>query len=385
MKFVVNIGLGTLIILATAWSAQPTDAAALTSRKTIQMMQENVDRGYTMEFLDGKFTVGMTPRLFSEPVRLTQREVEMDEEDVEIKSKRLVSNIYEFNFRGAEMNPDRPVWIAIKSEEDLNPYLQYRIHVYDRNADTWTPLPTTLDRTHGKLQSAIHTSFARIAVFEEKQLRTTITKHQRTNGFEFSDSFGEFGLAVFPNTFSKDQRLRIKRRDPADYPTPENTTRVSAAVFEYGIASDDPIPDRPLGVRISYTPSKDSSRSIYIWSENTWKKLDSKDNTSTHWISTNVPHAHAILAVFENAESYTGTASFYRARNADDAATHLFPIGTRLLVTNRDTGQSTIVTVRSTWGNANHPTRIIDLSRSAFDAIGDLSQGLISVRIEPAD
>lgn len=57
------------------------------------------------------------------------------------------------------------------------------------------------------------------------------------------------------------------------------------------------------------------------------------------------------------------------------------PLGTQLRVTNISNGRIVICTV-SDRGPHKRLRRIIDLSRAAFKAIGDLDKGLITVQVE---
>lgn len=65
---------------------------------------------------------------------------------------------------------------------------------------------------------------------------------------------------------------------------------------------------------------------------------------------------------------------------AKTAAHKTLPFGTRVRVTNLSNGKSVVVRI-----NDRGPFiegRIIDLSRSAFSAIGDIDSGLVNVEIE---
>ncbi len=92
----------------------------------------------------------------------------------------------------------------------------------------------------------------------------------------------------------------------------------------------------------------------------------------------------------------SGQASWYGARHAGlrtssgavfnpaemTAAHPSLPMGSRVLVTMRDTGDSVVVTV--TDRQPDHGRRIIDLSRGAAERIGLASRGVGEVTIEPA-
>ncbi len=62
-------------------------------------------------------------------------------------------------------------------------------------------------------------------------------------------------------------------------------------------------------------------------------------------------------------------------------ATRLFPLGAKVKVTCLRTGKSVIVRVADRIGKRFTQTRI-DLTPAAFNVIGELKQGLISVKVE---
>jgi rare lipoprotein A len=66
--------------------------------------------------------------------------------------------------------------------------------------------------------------------------------------------------------------------------------------------------------------------------------------------------------------------------NARTAAHRTLPFGTKVKVTNVKNGKSVVVRVNDRGPFVKG--RIIDLSRSAFERIGDLRAGVISVRVE---
>ncbi len=124
---------------------------------------------------------------------------------------------------------------------------------------------------------------------------------------------------------------------------------------------------------------------IYEWSAGTqkWVGLATTMNRTAHTVSVDSISSDVILSVFaDGRDAYEGTASWYaHKRYPAGSATNLFPIGTKLKVTNMANNKSTTVTVTSTWTNKNEK-RIIDLVSTAFKKIASLGTGLIQVRIE---
>lgn len=124
---------------------------------------------------------------------------------------------------------------------------------------------------------------------------------------------------------------------------------------------------------------------VYQWDANKqkWQPIETIMNRTTNTVSITLNSARGIIGVFvDTSDNYEGIASWYRhKRYPDGAATNIYPIGTKLRVTNVENKKSTVVTVTSTWTNKNKQ-RIIDIVSVAFQKIANLRAGLIPVRIE---
>lgn len=157
-------------------------------------------------------------------------------------------------------------------------------------------------------------------------------------------------------------------------------------VCEFDGALDDQTSGskKSLPISLTYTDTMYRPR-IYSWNEivKKWMPLVSTMDRTTNTVSTDIEQGPRILAVFaDGTDTYEGTASWYaHKRYVAGSATNLFPLGTKLKVTNAENNKSTIVTVTSTWTNKNEK-RIIDLVSTAFKKIAKLGEGLIRVKIE---
>lgn len=83
---------------------------------------------------------------------------------------------------------------------------------------------------------------------------------------------------------------------------------------------------------------------------------------------------------YADAQSWTGGASFYRARTSMGCAHRSLPFGTRLKVTNLRNGRAIVLTV-----NDRGPFirgRIVDVSTQAASILGFRQAGVVPVRIE---
>ncbi len=139
-----------------------------------------------------------------------------------------------------------------------------------------------------------------------------------------------------------------------------------------------------ISVTFSYHKTDYRPR-IYQWNEGEkkWVPLKTLMNRTTLKVTADVASPIAIIGVFaDQTDTYEGLASWYRhTRYPAGCATNVFPLGTKLRVTNTQNGKSTLVTVTSTWTQTD-PRRALDLVSTAFQKIGNLKAGLISIRVE---
>ncbi|MDO4225477.1 MAG: septal ring lytic transglycosylase RlpA family protein [Bergeyella zoohelcum] len=96
-------------------------------------------------------------------------------------------------------------------------------------------------------------------------------------------------------------------------------------------------------------------------------------------------------------EAKTGKASYYHDKfngkrtasgeifdNSKFTAAHrTLPFGTKIKVTNMKTDESVVVTINDR--GPFHSSRVIDLSKAAFDEIGNLSAGTLLIEYELID
>lgn len=80
---------------------------------------------------------------------------------------------------------------------------------------------------------------------------------------------------------------------------------------------------------------------------------------------------------FQNRKTASGELYQHKLKTA---AHKKLPFGTRVRVKNVDNGKTVVVRINDRGPFAKK--RIIDLSRSAFDSIGDVSAGVLNVEIE---
>lgn len=124
---------------------------------------------------------------------------------------------------------------------------------------------------------------------------------------------------------------------------------------------------------------------IFQWdsTSHSWKALLTNMDRTVNTVSVELKDPRGVFGVFvDSSDAYEGTASWYaHKRYPAGAATNLFPLGTKLKVTNLANKKSTVVTITSTWTQTN-AQRVIDLVSTAFKKIASLGEGLIHVQLD---
>ncbi len=141
----------------------------------------------------------------------------------------------------------------------------------------------------------------------------------------------------------------------------------------------------PIHILAHYSDDRGYRPRLYFWNgkQEKWTALPGTMNRISKTVETDIHLAYARIGVFveENA-MHEGVASWYAdKRFPEGAATDLYPVGTRLKVTNTLNDTSTVVVTTSTWVNPNKK-RVIDLVKNSFLKIAKLEDGLANVRIE---
>ncbi len=138
-------------------------------------------------------------------------------------------------------------------------------------------------------------------------------------------------------------------------------------------------------ISLPYQSSSKQAKNAYWLNNGQWEKLESYDNYKNQTVTAIIKTDSASVALFEETDQWVGQASWYAWKNALYAASRDFPKGTKLKVTNqaadKHRGQSVIVEVND-YGPEIKTGRIIDLDKKAFQQIGDLRAGVLSVKIE---
>lgn len=159
-------------------------------------------------------------------------------------------------------------------------------------------------------------------------------------------------------------------------------------VFSYSFANVDKYdPSRPMTIKINYPSGNNNFKQIFVLDElsGIWQPLLSTDVPEKKYLTATTTSTSGKLIILSNPDILTvGTASWYKYKNGDFAASPDFKKGSVLRVTNLANGKFVDVTIND-FGpeRAKHPDRVIDLDKVAFQKIASTRDGLIKIKIEP--
>jgi D-alanyl-D-alanine endopeptidase (penicillin-binding protein 7) len=146
-------------------------------------------------------------------------------------------------------------------------------------------------------------------------------------------------------------------------------------------------PSKPMTIKINYAKANNYFKQIFILDElsGIWQPLASKDNPEKKYVTATTTSTLGKLIILSNPDILSvGTASWYKYKNGNFAASPDFKKGSVLRVTNLANGKSVDVTIND-FGpeRAKHPDRVIDLDKVAFQKIASTRDGLIKIKIDP--
>lgn len=186
---------------------------------SINLDAPTIAKGYTVSAFNNNLKLSLVPGILSEQTGVDV--VEIAEEMETPWQLEKISEVYQFEFRnkGAYDN-HKPFYIQFSYDQKTNFYK--KVYFYDKNYQSWRPLPTVDFPDEGFVRSLIHLPFARIAVFSDKEYMTV----GQASWYAYKG--GNF--AASPD-FSKGSRLRVYNL--------ENNKFVDVEINDYG-------PDRKI-------------------------------------------------------------------------------------------------------------------------------------------
>jgi len=158
----------------------------------------------------------------------------------------------------------------------------------------------------------------------------------------------------------------------------------------YSYSFDNPgayDPSRPMTIKINYPKTNSYFKQIFVLDElsGIWQPLKTQDVPEKKYATATTTSTSGKLIILSNHDILTvGTASWYKYKNGNFAASPDFKKGSVLRVTNLANGKFIDVTVND-FGpeRSKHPDRVVDLDKVAFQKIASTRDGLIKIKISP--
>lgn len=185
----------------------------------IRLDKATIAKGYTVSAFNNNLKLSLVPGILSESTGVDI--IELHEKMEMPWQLDRISNIYQFEFRNkAAYDNHKPYYIQFNYDKSTDNYKQ--VFFYDKNYNTWRPLPTRDFPDEKFVRSLIHLPFARIAVFDNPEVMSV------GNASWYAYKGGNF--AASPD-FPKGSKVRVRNVDNDKY--------VDVEINDYG-------PDRYL-------------------------------------------------------------------------------------------------------------------------------------------
>jgi len=165
----------------------------------------------------------------------------------------------------------------------------------------------------------------------------------------------------------------------------------ASAIWEFDILADDGSVGKlkkPIYLAVGITNNKMNRKVMYYWDKTreVWQALPSSIDLENKLIRSTIYLPYARLALFDEPDgtTYEAWASWYptelTTRNQLGCASNVYPINTALWVCRLDDlSKCTITRVISVGPFVQG--RVVDLTKSAFENIGNPRGGVVGVRV----
>lgn len=143
------------------------DSALPNEEFHINLDKETIAKGYTVSAFADSLKLSLVPGILSESTDV--QVIKLNEKiDMPWMFDRI-SDIYQFEFKNKlAYNDHNPFYIQFSYNKKTNNYKQ--VYFYDKNFNSWRPLPTVDYPEEQFVRSLIHLPYARIAVFDNPDI-----------------------------------------------------------------------------------------------------------------------------------------------------------------------------------------------------------------------
>ena len=146
-----------------AQESAPNGAVSSNPQYYINLDKKTIGKGYTASAFEGKIKLSLAPGILSDATGIEVAEIG---EPIDAPWQLdKISKIYQFEFKNKlAYDNAQPFYIQLSYDKSTNNFKQ--VFFYDKNYNSWRPLPTRDFSDKKFVRSAIHLPFARIAVFD---------------------------------------------------------------------------------------------------------------------------------------------------------------------------------------------------------------------------
>ncbi len=247
-----------------------------------------------------------------------------------------------------------------------------------------------------KAQVVATSSSEVIAPISEPEIYSlSIDQDTILKGYTVTFSNGDFNIGLLDKAVTEAVDVTIKKI-PDSYmlgPLASSTTSniKASPIWEFDIktkAGKLGVLKKPIYLSIK-TDNKSMIRKVaFFWDKagQKWVALPSVIDLKNNLVKTIIHLPYARVALFEEDHVYEAYASWYPTeltkRDTMGCASNVYPMNTKLKVCRLDNLQKCVLTTVISVG-PYVDNRIIDLTRKAFDKIGNSRGGVLGVRVEP--
>jgi len=360
---ILFVSIILFIFIVNAHNAQ---ASVLTYVDEIQREQDQefilVDENITWQILAGSLSTATRVSFWSESI------------------SDIVGRQYRWQILDAEVNKIMKLKIPRPRNEQISVVPQISANGID-----WQVAEYTNVGEYVELYITEKNGYAKVAELPLVAVDINLDAPTVQKGYPVATSDTYFNFYILPHAFTQSARIQIKPLSATQFTFPADKKLISPIYYFYIDAATNEFPKLDLPIDIKYFTDAHNTKDIYYWDNvaKIWYPSPSLTRVNEGVVRTQTHQREMILAVFESDIMEQGSASWYRYKNGDFAASPDYEKGTKLKVTNIVNGKSVIVTVNDYGPDRSiHPERVIDLDRVAFQKIASPSLGVVDVIVE---
>ncbi|HOZ36830.1 MAG TPA: hypothetical protein PLR18_03295 [bacterium] len=238
-------------------------------------------------------------------------------------------------------------------------------------------------------------SEAKSIVADTEPLTYTLKLDQETiaKGYTFVAPENEFKVGVVPGAVIEPTTVRFKKIPDSHMvmPLAKSAGEKASAIWEFDLLAEDGSVEKltkPIYLAVGIINNKMNRKIMYYWDKGSeqWRALPSTLDLENKLVRSTIYLPYARVALFDEPDgtTYEALASWYPTeltpRNQLGCASNVYPLDTPLWVCRLDDlARCTITRVISRGPYV--ADRVVDLTRDAFENIGNTRGGVIGVRV----